>query len=409
MYDFDIYNDSGEDMPGGALCEWSGGYTETGAMKVTKPTGNSKACLVVNSPLAVSAGGAGVGSLGPRQQIVFDAEEGTPAVGGELGSVSGSWYAKAGNKGWRVLAGTAGAWADCVRADCDTVAGGGITGIDVVKSDLSVSYTDVPQLQIDYANGLSISAGANDTYARLAMAAASASVPGAVTTGAQSFAGVKTFTSRVYDGGTGLCPANDDGGVLRFPSDYFGDSIDSLEDVSALLGTGYNGPLVFYRGSEGSLRYPGAIFARPRSDAEPSRGDDLYYVAPTGTSFSAIGPTYNTFEGRHIFVGGLAVYEPDYDTSGAPGTGTVIAGKTGVIGPNAIVKRGMVTDLGSGSYGTVTTVSVTTANGVSASVANATTTPALTFTLGAITPSSVNTAGAVTAASFNGTMDGGTW
>lgn len=40
--------------------------------------------------------------------------------------------------------------------------------------------------------------------------------------------------------------------------------------------------------------------------------------------------------------------------------------------------------------GTVTTVSVTTANGVSGTVATATTTPAITLTLGAITPTSVN-------------------
>lgn len=40
--------------------------------------------------------------------------------------------------------------------------------------------------------------------------------------------------------------------------------------------------------------------------------------------------------------------------------------------------------------GTVTSVSVTTANGVSGSVATATTTPAITLTLGAITPTSVN-------------------
>jgi hypothetical protein len=43
-----------------------------------------------------------------------------------------------------------------------------------------------------------------------------------------------------------------------------------------------------------------------------------------------------------------------------------------------------------GGSGTVSTVSVTTANGVSGSVANATTTPAITLTLGTITPSSVN-------------------
>lgn len=50
--------------------------------------------------------------------------------------------------------------------------------------------------------------------------------------------------------------------------------------------------------------------------------------------------------------------------------------------------------------GTVTSVSVTTANGVSGAVATATTTPAITITLGAITPTTVNgntfTAGAYT-------------
>lgn len=46
--------------------------------------------------------------------------------------------------------------------------------------------------------------------------------------------------------------------------------------------------------------------------------------------------------------------------------------------------------------GTVTSVSVTTANGVSGSVATATTTPAITLTLGAITPSTVTTGGNIT-------------
>lgn len=43
-----------------------------------------------------------------------------------------------------------------------------------------------------------------------------------------------------------------------------------------------------------------------------------------------------------------------------------------------------------GSSGTVTSVSVTTANGISGSVATATTTPAISLTLGAITPTTVN-------------------
>lgn len=43
-----------------------------------------------------------------------------------------------------------------------------------------------------------------------------------------------------------------------------------------------------------------------------------------------------------------------------------------------------------GGTGTVTSVSITTANGISGSVATSTTTPAITLTLGAITPTSVN-------------------
>lgn len=45
---------------------------------------------------------------------------------------------------------------------------------------------------------------------------------------------------------------------------------------------------------------------------------------------------------------------------------------------------------GGGGSGTVTSISVVTANGVSASCATCTTTPALTFVLGAITPTTVN-------------------
>lgn len=59
------------------------------------------------------------------------------------------------------------------------------------------------------------------------------------------------------------------------------------------------------------------------------------------------------------------------------------------IAVNPVTHRVLV-DLPGGGTGTVTSVSVVTANGVSGSVATATTTPAITLTLGAITPSSVN-------------------
>ena len=56
--------------------------------------------------------------------------------------------------------------------------------------------------------------------------------------------------------------------------------------------------------------------------------------------------------------------------------------------------------------GTVTSVSVVTANGISGSVATATTTPAITLTLGAITPSSVAAIGTVTGSNLSGINTG---
>ena len=56
--------------------------------------------------------------------------------------------------------------------------------------------------------------------------------------------------------------------------------------------------------------------------------------------------------------------------------------------------------------GTVTSVAVTTANGVSGTVANPTTTPAISLTLGNITPSSVAATGTVTGSNLSGTNTG---
>jgi hypothetical protein len=60
----------------------------------------------------------------------------------------------------------------------------------------------------------------------------------------------------------------------------------------------------------------------------------------------------------------------------------------------------------SGSGGSVTTVSVVTANGVSGTVANPTTTPAITLALGAITPSSIVASGTIAGSNLSGTNTG---
>ena len=61
---------------------------------------------------------------------------------------------------------------------------------------------------------------------------------------------------------------------------------------------------------------------------------------------------------------------------------------------------------GGGGSGTVTAVSVTTANGVSGTVATSTTTPAISIALGAITPTSVAASGQVTGSNLSGTNTG---
>lgn len=93
--------------------------------------------------------------------------------------------------------------------------------------------------------------------------------------------------------------------------------------------------------------------------------------------------------------------------TGAAGQGVPVGGTTGQVlakidGTNYNTQ--WVT--GGGGSGTVTSVSVTTANGVSGTVATDTTTPAISLTLGAITPSSVAAVGTVTGSNLSGTNTG---
>ena len=102
------------------------------------------------------------------------------------------------------------------------------------------------------------------------------------------------------------------------------------------------------------------------------------------------GTDQNFISGDNVFSSIYAEDLNDLQTRLTGGTG-------GDLGAGTInVSVGYyVNDVAIGGTGTVTAVTVTPANGVSASVANQGTTPALTFSLGAIAPTSVTTANAV--------------
>lgn len=119
-----------------------------------------------------------------------------------------------------------------------------------------------------------------------------------------------------------------------------------------------------------------------------------------GNSIQILPPTTVTTSGVQAFF-------PNFTTGSTVG---VIQGsitnnhlaKFTVSGSNIILADGGA----AGGAGTVTSVSVTTQNGVSATVTNPTTTPALAFTLGAITPSSVASTGNISASAGSLSVSG---
>jgi hypothetical protein len=88
------------------------------------------------------------------------------------------------------------------------------------------------------------------------------------------------------------------------------------------------------------------------------------------------------------------------------GVTKIVAGTNVTISPIAGLGDVTVNVSDSDTTGTVTLVSVITANGISGTVATNTTTPAITLVLGAISPSSVVSTGAVSGTNLSGTNTG---
>lgn len=149
---------------------------------------------------------------------------------------------------------------------------------------------------------------------------------------------------------------------------------------------------------------------------------------PEATSSFAVPASYNLYVSTAIPVDSLGrngdwymFFDADsfltYRKLG--GSWTLVTTSSGAVGPGVpaggtadqVLKKSSNVDFDTEwstntATGTVTSVSVTTANGVSGSVVNPTSTPAIALTLGAITPTSVVASGTVTGSNLSGTNTG---
>jgi hypothetical protein len=136
-------------------------------------------------------------------------------------------------------------------------------------------------------------------------------------------------------------------------------------------------------------------------------------AGPTGPS-GPPGPSGGGVTSVNVSGGatGLSTSGGPITTSGTITLGGIVAvtaGGTGAItAPAALTSLGAYPASNPNGYnvGTVTNVTVTPANGITASVATSTTTPAISLGLGAITPSSVASTGTVTGTNISGTTSG---
>jgi hypothetical protein len=278
------------------------------------------------------------------------------------------------------------------------------TGISLAGTVLSATGTGgtVTDVTVTAANGITASVGTSTTTPAIslglgAITPTSVASTGTVTgtnltgthTGTSSGSNTGdqtiTLTGPVTGSGTGSFATTITNGAVTY------DKIQSTSAIKRLLGSDATGNSV----QEIILGSNLSMVGNTLSASAPGTG--------TVTSVNADGSTTGmSFTGGPITTSGTLTLGGTLALSNG-GTGATSAGA-------ALTSLGAYPAANPNGYtsnaGTVTTASVVNANGVSGTVANSTTTPAITIVLGAIVPTSVAASGTVTGSNLSGTHTG---
>lgn len=278
------------------------------------------------------------------------------------------------------------------------------TGISFAGTVLSATGTGgtVTDVTVTPFNGITASVGTSTTTPAISLGlgaitptsvAASGNVTGSNLTGTHTgtSSGTNTgdqtitLTGPVTGSGTGSFATTITNGAVTY------DKIQTTSAIKRLLGSDATGNSVqeIILGSNLSMTGNTLSASAPGTGTVTSVNAD---GSTTGMSFSG-GPV--TTSGTLTLGGTLAL------SNGGTGATSAGAALTSLGAYPAANPSGFTSNAG-----TVTTASVTTANGVSGTVANPTTTPAITIVLGAIVPTSVAASGTVTGSNLTGTHTG---
>ncbi len=142
----EVFSQANDDLPGGCLLRVLGQDAD-GVLLVSTPTVDNEVGLLVNFPHTIPAGGYGQAHQQFPASVLYEAGEGTPAVGDEWGAKAGDPKLHPRQSGYVVKAVGA---TEYVVVEPTTSAVGGLP--DVRLSDSSVDVPNVTRLEFNVAN-----------------------------------------------------------------------------------------------------------------------------------------------------------------------------------------------------------------------------------------------------------------